>query len=449
MYTEIATQLFDKGKKSKYIENDYREKIAAAREAKNAKLLDRIQKKIREKTTLLFAMSLEACDLLNLPADKFHDLYFRGTHVNKANLLRGMHVEGMMKIIKFHGYSFEVIKQTAKECTVEYSLDNGSVCRYTLTIEEALKTPWIKQEFENTEEDSLWKTNPKDMLLHECVKLISKLIYRRLFKKTSDTMKNDFGLSSNHELAEEIFDEGIYDIENVDYTYLDTFQSLEAQGDEEALAAFLSNLRTKCVNKICASLDLCDALGLPKNYFYDAAKYEIYHQGDPSFNIRACCSVDVLRHFGHVIKPARLNSEMATIHYELNGNEETEHVELSILCDLKPKLRSNLEDPENVWANHTTLMLFYEALAKITKRCFAKVKVRKAKITRGDSAKRFFDEIKKYRQSETPQLDDPIEEEKKEEIIETPQKERRGLVIPQSYIDYINKKNNGIKAGLR
>lgn len=443
MYKELATKLFTKGKKSKFVERDYKAKRQTAVEKKDAKLLERVDSKIKEKTVTLFAMSLEACDLLDLPKDKFYDLYFRGTHTNKANLLKGMHAEGMMNIIKFHGHTFNIIKNTKDACVVEFSLDGGETCRHAFTMEDAHNTPWILQEMENGgEEGSLWNTNPKEMLLHEAVKFIAKIMYRRLFKVKSQTIINDFGLSSNHDLAEEIFDEGIYDIENVDYTYLDTFQSLEAQGDQEALGEFLTNLRTKCVNRICASLDLCDAAGLPKEEFYDVAKYEIYHQNDLSFNVRACCAVDVLRHFGHLVRPENLSSRSAMIRYESPNGEEVEHISLETLCNTKPKVKASLEDAESVWRNHTMLMLFYEVLNKAMKKCFAKVRVRNTRTNKGDAQVRFFTEIKKYRLEGTPTLIESDEEEQEEEKEEEQPTIRKELIIPQSYIDFVIKRKS-------
>lgn len=453
MYKDLASKLFSKGKKSRFVERDYKAKRLLAVSKQDAKLLERIDYKIKEKTVTLFAMSLEACDLLDLPKDRFYDLYFRGTHTNKANLLKGMHAEGMMSIIKFRGYTLDIIKNTKDECTIEFSLDDGELCRHTFTIEDARNTPWIMQEMENGGEDgSLWNTMPKEMLLHEAVKFIAKIMYRRLFKVKSQTILNDFGLSSNRDLAEEIFDEGIYDIESVDYTYLDTFQSLEVHGDKEALGEFLTNLRTKCVNRICASLDVCDAVGLPKEDFYDVAKYDIYNQSDFCSNIRACYAVDVLRHFGHLVRPENLSSRSAMIRYESPHGEEVEHVSLESLCNTRAKIKASLEDPESVWRNHTMLMLFYEVLNKALKKCFAKVRVRNTRTNKGDAQVRFFAEIKKYRLEGTPTLtenDDEQQDEQEEQEKQDKQEEqsedeqppvRKELIIPQSYTDFVIKR---------
>lgn len=447
MYIESATKLFEKGKKSKYVERDFQDRKQYAIDKGDAKLLERVNHKIKEKTITLFAMSLEACDLLNLPKDKFYDLYFRGTYANPANLLRGMHVDGMMKILEFHGHKLNVIKRTDKECTVEFILEDGSPVRHTLTIEEALATPWIDQDIKNSKDgDCLWVSAPKEMLLHEVVKFISKIMFRRLFKVKSRSVMNDFGLCSNRQLAENIFDEQIYDIESVDFNYLETFDLLEAQGDEEAINEYVRSLRIKCVNKIIASLDLCDAYELPKEMFYDVAKYEIFHQGDLAYNIRACCCIDVLRHFGYVIRPEALSSKSATIRYNVNGVEEIEHISLESLCQSKPKIQSQLQDEESVWYNHTMLMLLYEVLGKAMKKSFAKVRVRKEKTPKGGIQKRFYSKATTHRQDESFDVDDVNQQEGKPDTEKKEDskshKPPRGLVIPESYTEFV--KNNKV-----
>lgn len=443
MYIKDATKLFEQGKRSKSVTRDYSAKKQEAIAQKDAKKLERVEARIKEKTIDLFAMSLEACDLLGLPKDKCYDLYFRGSYIYAANLLRGMHVEGMMKILQIHRQELKIVTNTDRECKVEFRTEDGMICTHSTTIEEMMNTPWVKKEIETTKDgESLWETSPKEMLLHETVKFICKLMFRRFFKVRSKTIQNDFGLSKNHELAEDIFDEGIYDIESVDFNYLETFETLEMNGDEEAMRDFMTALRTKCVNKICASLDLCDATGLPKDYFYDVCKYEIYHEGNLAFNVKSCYAIDVLRHFGHVVRPENLSSKSAMIRYDFQGGEVVEHISLEVLRSTKAKIKAHLEDNESAWSNHTMLMLFYEVVSMAMKKCFAKVKVSKVQSHKRESNKRFLSKIQQYKQDPTPDLLDPSPDQQKQnhsdQESELP-KSCRKLVIPKSLHDFMEK----------
>lgn len=447
MYIQDATKLFEQGKISEYVERDYKSRYELAIEKRDAKLLERVKYKIKEKTITLFAMSLEACDLLDLPKDKFYDLYFRGDYTNQGNLLRGMHVKGMMKILEFNGHKLKVIKETNKECTVEFILEDGCACRHSLTIEDALETPWIDQEIKNSKDGkSLWVTNRKEMLLHEVVKFICKTMYRRLFKARPRCITNDLGVYSNRQLAEQIFDEKIYDIQSVDFNYLETFKLLKSKGDEEATLQYIRRLRDICVNKITASLDLCDAYKLPKAIFYDVAKYELFHEDNLAYNIRPSCCVDVLRECGYIIRPEGLSSRSATIRYSVNGVEEVQQVSLESLCASNAKIKEQVENETHVWHNNTMLMLFYEVVNQAMKSCFPKVRVRKEKTPEGEEREQFFNMSTTDRQDERTHVDDVNQPEGKPDT-ETEEdsklhKSRRGLVIPESYTEFV--KNNKV-----
>lgn len=366
MYQNLATKLFSNGVKSASVEKSYAERKQIAIEANDAKKLSFIEMLIKKRTITLFQMSLEAADLLGLPNQDFHDLYFKGEEVYPANLLRGMHAEGIAQIIKYHGYTFDIVTSTDTCCTVLFSLDNGVECKHTFTIDDAKRTPWIADEL--AKEDSLWNKETKEMLVHEAVKFVAKTSFRRLFKVKSKSVINNKDLD-NRQLAELIFEEEIFDIETVDFEYKEKL--LDKDKSAKELETYVHALRNDCVGRIFASLEFCDALGLPKEVFYDISKHSVFHKQSPSYNVRSCCIIDLLREMGHIIQPENASSKSCTVRFTLGDIERFEQVTLDNLCKTKQKIKEDLENIDSPWYNQTTLLLLYSVLQKILKEDFS------------------------------------------------------------------------------
>lgn len=368
MYQNLATKLFANGTRSESVERSYAERKQLAISANDAKKLSFIDMVIKKRTIALFQMSLEAADLLGLSKDNFYDLYFKGDEIYPANLLRGMHSEGIIKIIRHHGYVFDFVKANDEICTVRFSLDNGVECKHSFTIEEAKRTPWIADEL--AKEDSLWNKETKEMLIHEAVKFVAKTSFRRLFKVKSKSVLNNKSLS-NKELAELIFDEEIFDIETVDFEYKEKL--LDKDKSSKELETYVTSLRNDCIGRIFASLEFCEALGLPKELFYDISKHSVFHKQSPSYNVRACCIIDLLREMGYLIQPENVSSKSCTVRFVVGDIERCEQITLDNLCRTRQKIKDDLENSESPWYNQTTLLLFYSVLQKILKEDFSEV----------------------------------------------------------------------------
>lgn len=425
MFKKEARELFRKGKRSDSVRKFYEAAHEEAKANGDAAKLGQICAIIKEKTIQLFAISLEAAHLLNLPAGDFYDLYFKGSETNPANLLRGMHAEGMIKIIEYFGYSIQFVKSTDSVCQIAYTLDEGTEVTYTLTMEEAKNNPYIQEEF--LDEDSPWHSDPKGMLVHEAVKFVAKTSYKRLFKVKATNLVNE--IDDNEQLAEEIFNSEIFDIEIEDFEY----RSVIAKNKNKPrdLEIYIVHLRERCINRIRSSLDLCDTLGLPKDLFYDISKESAYPKKNPLLNIRSCCIIDVLRELGHIIQVQEATSKSCTLKFEKDGIERTEQVVLENLKRSKNSVKEALNNPESVWSKHTTTLLMYEVLAKVLKTDFAessgakeqvsRESIRKLLFTRSKEPSRFF--FEKTEEKELEEIES-IEEEK-----ET-QKEPTHFIIP-------------------
>lgn len=368
MYKNLATTLFNNGKRSESVARSLEQIEQEAIANKDAQKLDQIHAISKRKTINIFEMSLEAADLLNLPREDFYDLYFKGGETNPANLLRGMHAQGIIKIIEFNGYSVETVKSTDEICVLEYTLDDGVVCRHSYTMEEAINTPWIREEF-SKDEESLWHTNPKEMLYHEAVKFIAKTSFRRLFKVQPRSLVDTH--VDNAILAEKIFEEEIYDIEIVDFEYRSVIASKERNPRD--LEAYIETLRKNCIERIHASLELCDAIGLPKHLFYDISKHTVFNKQDPSYNIRACAIIEMLRELGFLVRLENVSSKSCTLKFTKDGIERTEQVILENLKKTKKSVREGLETVDSAWYNHTATLLLYEALSRVLKSDFAEI----------------------------------------------------------------------------
>lgn len=343
-------------------------------------------------TTKLYDMSTNAAELLNLPKEKFFDLYFRGNEkgeITPSNLLKGMHADAIMSIIQYHGYSFGVDKKTEDVCKVRFSLDNGKECTYEITMEDAKCTTWIMKEFQK--EDSLWNTDPADMLLHEACKMVAKTCFKRLFRAKSKTVLEDNGKSDNKTLAKGIMKEWIFDIQSVDFDYERKICELVIAGNDSARERYSKNILTTCLKRIVASLDICDALGLPKELFYDISKHDEYHADSPLYGIKSAFIYDILREKGHVIVPEKISRKVCTIKFELEGVEHCRQVVLQSLVDTKEKIKADLLDPESVWNNHTEIMLFYETIREAVSKTSLKTLFGGSKKTRFDAKKILLD----------------------------------------------------------
>lgn len=360
------------------------------KQIKNTKPHFKTKRKID--TTKLYDMSINAAELLNLPKDKFFDLYFRGNEkgeVTPYNLLKGMHADAIMSIIKYHGYSFDVLKNNEDVCKVQFSLDNGTECSYTITMNDAKCITWIQKEF--LKEDSLWNTNPADMLLHEACKMVAKTCFKRLFRVKSKTVLEDKGKSDNKTLAKGIMKEWIFDIQSVDFDYERKICQYAIAGNDAAKERFSKNILTTCLKRIVASLDICDALDLPKESFYDISKHDEYHPDSPLYGIKSAFIYDILREKGHIIIPEKISRKVCTIKFELEGVEHCRQVVLQSLVDTKEKIKADLLDPESVWNNHTEIMLFYETIREAVSKTSLKTIFGGSKRSRCDTKKVLLD----------------------------------------------------------
>lgn len=312
---------------------------------------------------VLTAASLYAAELLGLPKDTYSNLYFKVNHlghVNPANLIKGMHAEGIMAIIRFHGYKFEIEHFTDSKCKLVYSLDNGKESSYTLTMEDAKSTPWIQREF--LKEGSPWQTDPAGMLMFEACKMIAKTCFRRLFKVKSKAVLEKGQTLDNKELAKEILKEWIFDVQNVNFDFEKRIQTFTDSGQLAARDRYLKSVTITCLKRIKASLDICDALKLPKELFYDISKHDEYHPESPLYGIRSAFLPDILREKGYIIVPETISRKVCTIRFELDGVDHCRQIVLQTLLDTKERIRTDMLSEESVWNNHTELMLFYETV---------------------------------------------------------------------------------------
>lgn len=396
-YLKKATDLYKLGQRSKYVDAFYTKQREEALNEKNSLKMQQIQALEKEKTIQLFAMSLEACHLLGLPEESFYDLYFKGKETSPANLFRGMHSEGIQKIIEFFGYSVEIVRNTESVCQLRYTLDEGKEANYTLTLEEATQSPFIQGEL--LDEESLWNLDPKSMLLHEAMKFIAKTSYRRLFKAKAPIGE---GWADNETLANEIFDAEIFDIQIEDYDYKNVLAKYKDHPQE--LYVFVSHLRERCINRIVYSLNICDALGLPKNRFYDIGLMSKFPKRNPLLNIRGACLIDVMRELGHVIQIVEATSRSCTLKFEKDGIERIEQVVLDTVKNNKPTVAAALETPESAWAQQTTTMLLYEALQKAIKNAFSDSPPKRHEITR-EEERHLFSQAKNQTIMKAPKLE--------------------------------------------
>lgn len=411
-YIKKATDLYKVGKRNKHVTSYFASMKKRAKETNNSVMLQQIIRREQDKTIQLFAISLEAADLLKLPKEDFYDLYFRGQEINPANLFRGMHAEGMEKIIKFYGYSIDIIKNTNSVCQIRYSLDEGKESTYTLSIEEAKKNAFIQEELENA--DSLWNIEPKVMLLHEAMKFVAKTSFRRLFKvKATELLSFE---KSNDDLAEEIFDKEIFDVEIEDYDYKTTILSMKNNPD--SVRKYVYELRCKCIHRIRESLDLCDTLGLPKDLFYDIAICSRYPDRNPLLNVRGNCLIDVMRELGHIIQIQEATTKSCVLRFEKDGIERMEQVVLENIKRAKESISRELENPESIWSKHPTIMLLYQGLHKIIKSDFSNIKPQNEKISMKNLRNLLFnkktvtnEEIKGMKEIEEEPLDEGIVKE--------------------------------------
>lgn len=433
MFKKEARELFKKGKRNESVRKFYEIAHEEAKANGDATKLGQICAMMKERTIQLFAISLEAAHLLNLPSEDFYDLYFKGSEANPANLLRGMHAEGMIKIIEYFGYSIEFVKATSSVCQISYTLDEGTEASYTLTMEEAKNNPYIQEEF--LDEESPWHSDPKGMLIHEAVKFVAKTSYKRLFKVKATSLVNQ--IDDNEELAEEIFNSEIFDIEIEDFEYRSIIAKNKSKPRD--LEIYIIHLRERCINRIRSSLDLCDALGLPKDLFYDISKESAYPKKNPLLNIRGCCIIDVLRELGHIIQVQEATSKSCTLKFEKDGIERTEQVVLENLKRSKTSVREALNNPESVWSKHTTTLLMYEALTKVLKTDFAESTNTKEQISRESIRELLF-----TRSKEPSRIF--FEKNKKEEEIEieTPKTEKETTKEDYDFIipDYVGRLKN-------
>lgn len=358
-------------------------------------------------TTKLYDMSVNAAELLNLPKDKFFDLYFRGNErgeITPSNLLKGMHADAIMSIIKYHGYSFEIEKKTEDLCKVRFSLDNGKECSYEISMNDAKCVPWIQKEF--LKEDSLWNTDPADMLLHEACKMVAKTCFKRLFRAKSKTVLEDGGKSDNKTLAKGIMKEWIFDIQSVDFDYERKICEFVIAGNDAGRERFSKNILTTSLKRITASLDLCDALNLPKETFYDISKHDEFHADSPLYGIKSAFIYDILREKGHIIVPEKISRKVCTIKFDLEGVEHCRQVVLQSLVDTKEKIKTDLLDPESVWNNHTEIMLFYETIREAVSKTSLKTLFGGSKRSRCDAKKILLDFLEEGQCGKDP-LDAP------------------------------------------
>lgn len=419
-YLKKATDLYKLGKRSKYADAFYAKQREEAINEKNSLKMQQIQALEKEKTIQLFAMSLEACQLLGLPEESFYDLYFKGKEASPANLFRGMHSEGIQKIIEFFGYSVEIVRNTEFICQLRYTLDEGREANYTLTLEEATQSPFINSEL--LDEESLWNQDPKSMLLHEAMKFIAKTSFRRLFKAKApigDTWPD------NETLANEIFDAEIFDIQIEDYDYKNVIAKHKDTPHE--LFVFISHLRKRCIERIVYSLSICDALGLPKNRFYDIGLMSKFPKRNPLLNIRGACLIDVMRELGHIIQIVEATSRSCTLKFEKDGIERIEQVVLDTIKNTKPSIAAALADPESAWSQQTTIMLLYEALQKAIKNAFSDSPPKRHEITR-EEERNLFSQAKNQMLMNAPKL------ENKPTALE-----ERGFILPLNQINALKK----------
>lgn len=365
MFKKEATKLFKNGKRSRSVLDFFEKESREAREKNDSIKSAQLCSMIQSKTITLFALSLEAASLLNLPKEGFHDLYEKGLVINPANLLRGMHTKGMIKVIEHAGYSVQIEKLTDDICKVVYTLDNGIEGRYVLTIEEAEGYPYIRDELSN--EESLWYQKPKEMLRHEAVRFVAKTFYKRLFTVKATELVATF--KNNRKLAEEIFYAKLYDIEIDDFNYRENMEKLKNRPAQ--LRAYTTLLKKRCIEKIHASLKLCEILGLPKELYYDIYKKSVFPRKTPLLEVRGSRILDVLRELGHMIQVEEATSKYCTLKFEKDGIVRREQVLLDTVKTVKTSVDTELKDPESVWSNHTNTMLMYEALIKVIRTDFS------------------------------------------------------------------------------
>lgn len=309
------------------------------------------------------AKSLQTAKSLGLPQDKFWDLFF-----TKGNLrTRTMHIEGMQKVIGYHGYRAVPFKNNAEavyDCSIYLGDKSPAVA--------IIKLPFsclTDDEVDNIEKQrTRIGLSKEEYMEYALVKTACEVFFSGCFKPAPSFNTCASILSEIHKvskdrrshsdyipLAEQIYSEGVYSHRYADTLYYSRLNSIK---EIPAKESYKAHIKKVCINQLTWSLKLADDLGLPAHLFFDLTRRQpdpenilsrinlsslmrmIKHKNIPisvdiitrnSFKVSYTTNDGVKRSISRALKHTPIDSSRMTL---MKGNDNLFRAELMALKDV-------------------------------------------------------------------------------------------------------------------
>lgn len=409
-------------------------------DAHDAEGLKKFKQREQERSVDLYERSLETARKLDLPEDRFYDLYFSKDAYKSNNLISGMRPESAMAIVEYRGYTLKPALISEQECRLEMCVD-GISATFSLTKDEACEFPHVKESLADPE--SKWARNFKGALLNEAVKMIVKGQFLRVFTPKSKSVQAFGEDLSNQALAKKILVEQIYNIEDCAFDAIDFLKAskeLLKTASEREQRAIMNQVREKgleirsaCIHVLTQGLELCERLKLPKETFFGISTRAELMEIFSLSNLKQKWILDILYQMGHVLMIEKMSRQVCRIRLEIDGDSFVEELRFSDIKD-KADIQKHMDtsgkfvESDHFIVRRTELKLFFELVKEIVKKHYRRqFLLPERKPRRAPVSSRFNLDletllaIEEEATTETPNLDkppvDPIDLEVLEESL--------------------------------
>lgn len=344
---------------------------------KDVEGLRRFRAREQQRSIDIYERSIQTALKLDLPVDKFYDMYVSKDLYKTNKILSGMTTEAILKIIQHRRCTCRAEVYDEEKCELLIAID-GQKGKFTLTKSEALAFPSVQERL--ADPASYWSTFPKEALLAEAVLMVASNQFLRFFTPVSKVAKETKDSDDYKTIAEGIFKEQIYNLSDAAYDSLESLilqTEMLKKADERQAAKILKEVKSvgaqikkQCVEAIAKGLEIADRLKVPREIFFGiSGKRELDELMDLQ-NIKQKWFIDLLRHFGYVVIIERMTRHECRLVFEKDGEKITRTLTFNDIKD-KKSVKQALENEEDSFIQRRMeLHLFYDLIKSVIKEFF-------------------------------------------------------------------------------
>lgn len=420
----LAEEKFKKYGLSAAVQKTYEIRKDVFIKNRDAHGLQRFKIREQQRSIDIYERSIQTALKLNLPVDKFYDMYVSKDLYKTNKILSGMTTEAIIKIINFRGCSCNPTLYTEERCELLISID-GQKGKFTLTKSEALAFPSVQERLQDP--TSYWATFPKEALLSEAVLMLASNQFLRFFTPVSKVAQETKDSKDYRKIAEGVFAEQIYNLSDAAYESLEslTLQTeILKKADERQAAKILkevknigAQIKKQCIEAITKGLEIADRLQVPREIFFGiSGKKELDELIDLQ-NIKQKWFIDLLRQFGTIVIIEKMSRHECRLVFEKDGEKITRTLTFDDIKDKKSVKQAMESEEDSFIQRRMELHLFYDLIKSVIKEFFCpQFLLKERRIQRKD--KKDFDIMQLVYGANEDSKEGPVDEIEREIIEE-------------------------------